>query len=87
MEPEKGNSETKETHMLLKVSGLNYIRNVEERDLPASTTEHHDLDVVVCDGFVGNVLLKFYEAIAPLMIQPGGSITIAPPATAIAITA
>ncbi len=68
-EPEKGNAVTKETHLLLKGSGLNFIGNVEGRDLPAGGTEHHDLDVVVCDGFVGNVLLKFYEAIAPLMIE------------------
>ena len=68
-EPEKGNAVTKEAHQLLRQSGLNFIGNVEGRDLPAGGTEHHGLDVVVCDGFVGNVLLKFYEAIAPLMIE------------------
>ncbi len=68
-EPEKGNAVTKEAHLLLKDSGLNFIGNVEGRDLPAGGTDHHGLDVVVCDGFVGNVLLKFYEAIAPLMIE------------------
>jgi glycerol-3-phosphate acyltransferase PlsX len=68
-EPEKGNAVTKETHLLLKASGLNFIGNVEGRDLPSGATEHHDIDVVVCDGFVGNVILKFYEAIAPLMIE------------------
>ena len=68
-EPEKGNAVTKETHLLLKQSGLNFIGNVEGRDLPAGGTDHHALDVVVCDGFVGNVLLKFFEAIAPLMIE------------------
>ena len=68
-EPEKGNAVTKEAHVLLKASGLNFIGNVEGRDLPNGATEHHDIDVVVCDGFVGNVLLKFYEAIAPLMIE------------------
>ncbi len=68
-EPEKGNAVTKEAHQLLRVSGLNFIGNVEGRDLPAGGTDHHGLDVVVCDGFVGNVLLKFYEAIAPLMID------------------
>jgi glycerol-3-phosphate acyltransferase PlsX len=67
-EPEKGNAVTKEAHQLLQVSGLNFIGNVEGRDLPAGGTERHALDVVVCDGFVGNVVLKFYEAIAPLMI-------------------
>ncbi len=68
-EPEKGNAVTKEAHLLLKASGLNFIGNVEGRDLPSGGTEHHDLDVVVCDGFVGNVLLKFYEAIGPLMLE------------------
>ena len=67
-EPEKGNAVTKEAHQLLQRAGLNFIGNVEGRDLPAGGTERHALDVVVCDGFVGNVVLKFYEAIAPLMI-------------------
>ena len=68
-EAEKGNAVTKEAYNLLKSSGLNFIGNVEGRDLPNGATEHSPIDVVVCDGFVGNVLLKFYEAIAPLMIE------------------
>ncbi|MES2179767.1 MAG: phosphate acyltransferase PlsX [Gemmatimonadota bacterium] len=68
-EAEKGNAVTKDAHQLLRQSGLNFVGNVEGRDIPAGRTEHHALDVVVCDGFVGNVLLKFYEAIAPLMIE------------------
>ena len=68
-EPEKGNAVTKETHTLLQQSGLNFIGNVEGRDLPAGGTEHHEVDVVVCDGFVGNVILKFYEGIGPLVIE------------------
>jgi glycerol-3-phosphate acyltransferase PlsX len=68
-EPEKGNAVTKETHPLLVRSGLNFIGNVEGRDLPAGGTEHHQVDVVVCDGFVGNVVLKFYEGVAPLMME------------------
>jgi glycerol-3-phosphate acyltransferase PlsX len=67
-EPEKGNTVTKETHGLLADAELNFLGNVEGRDLPAGTSHHGDLDVVVCDGFVGNVVLKFYEAVAPLMI-------------------
>jgi len=67
-EPEKGNAVTKEAHQLLQSSGLNFIGNVEGRDLPLGGTERDAVDVVVCDGFVGNVVLKFYEAIAPLMI-------------------
>ena len=68
-EPEKGNAVTKETHPLLMRSGLNFIGNVEGRDLPAGGTEHKAVDVVVCDGFVGNVILKFYEGVAPLMME------------------
>src|SRR6476646_12268439 len=45
-EPEKGNAVTKETHVLLKDSGLNFIGNVEGRDLPNGATQHHDIDVV-----------------------------------------
>jgi phosphate acyltransferase len=67
-EPEKGNAVTKEAHQLLQASGLNFIGNVEGRDLPAGGSDRHPVDVVVCDGFVGNVVLKFYEAIAPFMI-------------------
>src|SRR5215204_612963 len=55
-EPEKGNAVTKEAHQLLQGSGINFIGNVEGRDLPAGGTERHALDVVVCDGFVGNVV-------------------------------
>ncbi|MEP6730361.1 MAG: phosphate acyltransferase PlsX [bacterium] len=68
-EPEKGNAVTKEAYLLLQDAGLNFVGNVEGRDIPLGGTERHSLDVVVCDGFVGNVLLKFYEAIAPLMIE------------------
>ena len=68
-EPEKGNAVTKDAHVLLRASGLNFIGNVEGRDLPTGGTDDHALDVVVCDGFVGNVLLKFYESIGPLMID------------------
>jgi glycerol-3-phosphate acyltransferase PlsX len=68
-EPEKGNVVTKETHVLLAESDLNFLGNCEGRDLPAGSCHYGDLDVVVCDGFVGNVILKFYEAVAPLMIR------------------
>jgi phosphate acyltransferase len=68
-EPEKGNAVTKETHALLAESDLNFLGNCEGRDLPAGACHYGDLDVVVCDGFVGNVILKFYEAVAPLMIR------------------
>jgi glycerol-3-phosphate acyltransferase PlsX len=68
-EAEKGNAVTKEAHALLRNAGLNFIGNVEGRDLPRGGTDHQPIDVVVCDGFVGNVLLKFYEGIAPFMID------------------
>ena len=68
-EPEKGNAITKEAHQMLRNAGINFLGNVEGRDLPAGTSQHGDLDVVVCDGFVGNVILKFYEAVAPLMVR------------------
>jgi glycerol-3-phosphate acyltransferase PlsX len=67
-EPEKGNAVVKEAHQILTASGLNFIGNVEGRDLPAGTCDRGPFDVVVCDGFVGNVVLKFYEAVAPMMI-------------------
>ncbi|HSJ92920.1 MAG TPA: phosphate acyltransferase, partial [Gaiellaceae bacterium] len=55
-EPEKGNKLVRETHELLRATGLRYTGNVEGRDLLASAA-----DVVVCDGFTGNVALKTLE--------------------------
>ncbi|MBK6488084.1 MAG: phosphate acyltransferase PlsX [Gemmatimonadetes bacterium] len=68
-EPEKGSAAVKEAHQLLRASGLNFQGNVEGRDLPAGGSERGPIDVVVCDGFVGNALLKFYEAVAPFLIN------------------
>ena len=68
-EPEKGNTMTKEAHALLADSGLNFLGNCEGRDLPAGACERGEMAVVVCDGFVGNVMLKFYEAVPPLMVR------------------
>jgi phosphate acyltransferase len=68
-EREKGNAVTKEAYGLLEASRVNFIGNVEGRDLPAGGTPTHALDVVVCDGFVGNILLKFYEGVGPLMTE------------------
>jgi glycerol-3-phosphate acyltransferase PlsX len=67
-EAEKGNAVTKEAHQLLETSGLNFLGNVEGRDLPNGQCDRGPIDIVVCDGFVGNVVLKFYEAIAPFII-------------------
>ena len=67
-EPEKGNAAVKEAHALLAQAGLNFLGNVEGRDIPKGTCDRGDIDVVVCDGFTGNVLLKFYEGLAPFLI-------------------
>ena len=58
-EEKKGNELTRETHQLLKPLDLNYIGYVEGRDIYSGT-----VDVVVCDGFVGNVVLKVSEGLA-----------------------
>ncbi len=60
----KGNELTIESHALLKNSGLNYIGNIEGRDIPEGNA-----DVVVCDGFVGNVVLKFGEGLSSALIK------------------
>ena len=67
-EAEKGNAAVKEANQLLQQAGLNFQGNVDGRDIPKGTSDRGPIDVVVCDGFVGNVLLKFYEAIAPTLI-------------------
>ncbi|MBX3133047.1 MAG: phosphate acyltransferase PlsX [Gemmatimonadaceae bacterium] len=76
-EAEKGSAAVKEAHQLLLKSGLNFVGNVEGRDIPLGACDRGPIDVVVCDGFTGNVLLKFYEA-APklfggLMLKAGVS--------------
>lgn len=68
-EPEKGNAVVKEAHVLFQKAGFKFHGNLEGRDLPAGASEHGPFDVVICDGFVGNVVLKFYEAVAPLMVR------------------
>jgi len=65
-EAEKGNAAVKEAHQFLVNSGLNFIGNVEGRDIPLGACDRGPIDVVVCDGFTGNVLLKFYEAVPKL---------------------
>jgi glycerol-3-phosphate acyltransferase PlsX len=58
----KGNEVVKRAGELLKVSGLNFFGNVEGDDIYKGTT-----DVVVCDGFVGNVALKTSEGLAQMI--------------------
>jgi glycerol-3-phosphate acyltransferase PlsX len=68
-EPEKGNAVVKEAHVLFKKAGFNFHGNLEGRDLPAGASDRGPFDVVICDGFVGNVVLKFYEAVAPMIVR------------------
>ena len=67
-EPEKGNAAVKEAHQALLESDLNFQGNVEGRDILTGATDRGPIDVVVCDGFVGNVLLKFYESVPPMIL-------------------
>jgi phosphate acyltransferase len=59
----------KAAHVLFRKAGFNFHGNLEGRDLPAGASERGAFDVVICDGFVGNVVLKFYEAVAPLIVR------------------
>jgi len=68
-EPEKGNAIAKEAHQLLSREPLRFVGNVEGRDILAGVCEAGPLDVAVCDGFVGNVVLKFYESVARLFVS------------------
>jgi glycerol-3-phosphate acyltransferase PlsX len=68
-EPEKGNAVVKEANALFQKAGFKFHGNVEGRDLPAGASDRGPFDVVVCDGFVGNVVLKFYEAISPMVLR------------------
>ncbi|MFZ5864178.1 MAG: phosphate acyltransferase PlsX [Nitrospirota bacterium] len=63
-EDTKGNELTKETFKLLKQTQINFIGNVEGRDVYTGTA-----DVVVCDGFIGNVALKLSEGLAETIMQ------------------
>jgi len=61
-EEHKGNALTRDTTPLLKELGLNFIGNVEGRDIFSGHT-----DVIVCDGFVGNVALKVSEGLVEMI--------------------
>ena len=66
-EEEKGNLLTKETHQLLKnMTNINFVGNVEGRDL-----FNERADVVVCDGFTGNVILKEAESFYRMIRKRG----------------
>jgi len=57
-EPSKGNDAAQKAYQLLSSAKINFIGNVEGRDIPGG-----EVDVVVCDGFVGNIVLKFAEGL------------------------
>src|SRR5438094_6652763 len=61
-EETKGNELTREAHQLLKGAPVNFIGNVEARDVYSGTA-----DVIVCDGFTGNVALKTSEGLVELV--------------------
>jgi len=64
-EEEKGNALVKETFPLLKeCEDINFIGSIEARDIPQGTA-----DVIVCEAFVGNVILKLYEGLASVLMK------------------
>ncbi len=60
----KGNELVRETYPLIKQTGLNFAGNAEGRDIYAGT-----FDVIVCDGFIGNVILKASEGLGMAVVQ------------------
>jgi len=64
-EEEKGNMLVKETYPLLKnCNDINFVGSIEARDIPAGGA-----DVIVCEAFVGNVILKLYEGLASTLVD------------------
>src|SRR3990167_7482612 len=63
-EPYKGPTEIKKAYDLLKASPLNFVGNIESRELGTGA-----IDVLVCDGFVGNVLLKSIQGTASMLFS------------------
>ena len=65
VEEEKGNALVKETYPLLKACpDINFIGSIEAREIP-----HGQADVIVCEAFVGNVILKLYEGVGSVLIS------------------
>ncbi|MBQ9765318.1 MAG: phosphate acyltransferase PlsX [Lachnospiraceae bacterium] len=64
-EEEKGNALVKETFPLLKnCTDINFVGSIEARDIPKG-----EVDVIVCEAFVGNVILKLYEGVGATLIK------------------
>ncbi|MEY8762151.1 MULTISPECIES: phosphate acyltransferase PlsX [Clostridium] len=59
VEEEKGNELTKNAYGILKKMDFNFVGNVEPRDIPTG-----NVDILVCDGMIGNTVLKMYEGVA-----------------------
>lgn len=63
-EESKGTELLREAHQLLKITkGIRFVGNVEPREVP-----NGEIDVVVCDGFTGNVILKLTEGVAKMLM-------------------
>lgn len=63
-EEEKGNALVKETMPLLReCTDINFVGSIEARDIPKG-----DADVIVCEAFTGNVILKLYEGLSSTLI-------------------
>ncbi len=60
----KGNTLVKKAHQLFKKSKLNYVGNIESRDMFKG-----EVDVIVCDGFIGNICLKLSEGLVEVIIE------------------
>jgi len=58
-EEEKGNELTKSVYKMLKQTDFNFVGNVEPRDVSSGNT-----NILICDGFIGNTILKMYEGVA-----------------------
>ncbi|MCD8232588.1 MAG: phosphate acyltransferase PlsX [Clostridiales bacterium] len=64
-EEEKGNALVKETYPLLKTCpGIHFIGSIEAREIP-----HGGADVIVCEAFAGNIVLKLYEGVAATLLD------------------
>ena len=63
-EVEKGDALAREAHVKLSAAGLRFVGNVEAHEMVG-----HRADVVVCDGFVGNVVIKFFEGITSFIFR------------------
>jgi len=69
-EDEKGNAAVREAFGLLGAAdGINFVGNIEGRDIVAGHPVHGRVDIVVCDGFTGNVALKLYESMKAVLMQ------------------